>query len=118
MSDEREKGPETIDAHQELVRHIEQSAGRIRALSIIMVVVASVLAFSYISQLLLALTGTTMVTVNLADPANVVAELAVLALVLAWLYVGASDLSFSWRMKGEIRAARSKEKEIESRISQ
>lgn len=117
MSDEREKAPEIIDAHQELVRHIEQSAGRMRILSIVTVVVAAVLAVSYLSQLALPLTGTRTVTVNLSDPVNVATEIAVLALALIWLYVGLQDLRFSSRLKGEIRTARSKEKEIQARIS-
>ena len=117
MSDDREKGPQIIDAHQELVRHIEQGAGRIRILSILTVVVAALLAVSYVSQLALPLTGTTTVTVSLTDPSNVAIEVVVLALALVWLYVGANDLRFSWRMKGEIRTARAKEKDIQDRIS-
>lgn len=117
MSDEKELGPGIIDAHQELVLHIEQTAGKVRVLSIVTVVVAAVLALSYISQLALPLTGTTTVTVNLADPANILTELIVLALSIIWLYVGLQDLRFSWRMKGEIKSARSKEKEIQDRIS-
>jgi hypothetical protein len=117
MSDEMERGPEIIDAHQELVRHIEQSAGRIRILSILTLVVAAVLAASYVSQLALPLTGTKTVTVNLSDPTNVAVELVVLSLSIIWLYVGLQDLRFSSRMKGEIKTARSKEKELQNRIS-
>ena len=117
MSDEKERGPEIIDAHQELVRHIEQSAGRIRILSIATVVVAAVLAVSYVSQLALPFTGTTTVTVNLSDPVNIATELVVLALAVIWLYVGVQDLRFSSRLKGKIRAARSRENEIQGRIS-
>jgi len=117
MSDDMERGPDIIDAHQELVRHIEQSAGRIRVLSLLTLVVASVLVASYVSQLALPLTGTRTVTVNLSDPTNVATELIVLALALIWFYVGVQDFRFSSRMKGEIRAARAKEKEIQNRIS-
>lgn len=117
MTDENERGPEIIDAHQELVQHIEQGTGRMRALSIVTIVVAAVLVVSYLSQLALPLTGTRTVTVNLADPGSIAAELVVLALALAWLYIGIQDLRFSWRMKAEIRSARSREKEIQDRIS-
>jgi hypothetical protein len=117
MSDEKEMGPEIIDAHQEMVRHIEQSAGRIRILSILTVGVAAVLAASYLLQLVLPLSGTTTVTVDLTAPSNIVVELIVLALALVWLYVGVSDLRFSWRMKKEISGARSMEKGIQDRIS-
>ena len=117
MDDEKERGPEIVDAHQELVRHIEQSAGRIRILSILTVVVAAALVVSYLFQLALPLTGTTTVTVDLTAPSNVVAELVVFALVLVWLYVGVSDLRFSSRMKYEISRARMKERGIQDRIS-
>lgn len=117
MSDDKERGPGIIDAHQEMVRHIEQSAGRIRILSILTVGVAVVLAASYLLQLILPLTGTTTVTVDLTAPTNIVTEVAVLALVLVWLYVGISDLRFSSRMKNEIGGARSKEKGIQDKIS-
>ena len=117
MNDEIERGPGIIDAHQELVRHIELSAGRIRVLSILTLVVAAVLALSYVSQLVLPLAGTNTVTVNLSDPTNVAAELVVLALALIWLYVGLQDLRFSSRMMSEIKSARSKEKEIQNRMS-
>ena len=117
MGEEAELGPKIIDAHQELVRHIEQTAGKIRALSIITVVVAAVLSASYAYQLLLPLTGTVTVTVNLSAPSNVGAEVVVLFLVLAWLYVGVRDLKFSSRMAREIRTAREKEKEIVEKLS-
>ena len=117
MNDEAERGPQIIDAHQELVRHVEQTAGRIRALSIATVLVAAILAVSCLYQLLLPLAGTTTISVNLTDPVNVGTELVVLLLVILWLYVGFRDLRFSSRLSREIRLARSKEKEIRDRIS-
>ncbi len=117
MDEEKERGPGIIDAHQELVSHIEQGAGRIRILSILTVVVAAALAVSYLLQVVLPLTGTTTVTVDLTAPSNIVAELVVFALVLVWLYVGISDLRFSSKMKYEISRARSKERGIQDRIS-
>ena len=117
MSEEKERAPAIMDAHQDLVRHIEQSATRMRLLSAVTMVVGGVLAFAYITQLLLPLMGTATVTVNLSDPANVAVELIVLGLALLWLFVGAQDLRFSWRMEREIGTARAKEKEIEDRIA-
>lgn len=117
MSSEAERGPRILDAHQELVRHVESSVGRIRNLSVVTMVVAAVFALSYVSQLLLPLYGQSTVTVNLMDPANVVAELVVLVLALLWLYVGFTDLRFSMRMKGEIARARAEEKQIQDRLS-
>ena len=117
MSDERERASEIIGAHQELVGRIEQSARRIRALAIVTILVTAILAVSYVSQLALPLAGTSTVTVHLSDPANVALELVVLALALAWMYVGVSDFRFSSRVSAQIREARAKEKRIEERIS-
>jgi hypothetical protein len=116
MTDRREQGVEIIEAHQEMVTHIERGASRIRALSGVTIIVAVVLSLSYVYQLLLPLIGTRTVTVDLADPANQVVELLVLALVLVWLYVGVRNLAFSSRMRNQIMAARSKETEIEKRV--
>jgi len=117
MSDDKEKGPQIIGVHQELVSHVEQGTGRIRILSMVTIVVAAFLAVSYVYQLVLPLAGTTLVTVNLADPANVAVELVVLVLALVWLYVGVGDLRFSSRLKRDIGKAREKEGEIAGRIS-
>lgn len=116
MAEDPEKGPEILDAHRELVSRIEQSAGRMRALAMITVVVAAALSISYVLQLALPLAGTTVQTVNLTDPTLVAAELVVLALALLWLYVGISDLRFSWRIRGEIGAALEKEKSLRDRL--
>jgi len=117
MPEEAERGPEILDAHQELVSRIEQSAGRMRALAVVTVVVAALLSASYIIQLALPLTGTTTQTVNLTDPTLIATEVVVLALALAWLYVGVSDLRFTSRMRKEIGSARAKEKQLEGKVS-
>jgi len=117
MSDDKELVPQVIDTHQELVRHIEQGAAKMRALSVLTLLVAAFLAMAYVSQLLLPLTGTTSVTVNLSDPVNIVTELGVLALAIAWLYVGLRDYRFSSRMRREIFEARSKERQIQDRLA-
>jgi hypothetical protein len=117
MTEEKERAAGVIEAHGELVGHIERSASRMRALSAVTVVVASVLLVSYAFQLLLPLTGESSVTVNLRDPGNVAAELVVFALAAVWLYVGARDLMFSSRIRRRIMGARSYEREIEKRIS-
>ncbi|MDA4121125.1 MAG: hypothetical protein OK404_01810 [Thaumarchaeota archaeon] len=116
MTEQREQGVEIIEAHQEMVTHIERGASRIRALSGVTIIVAIVLSLSYIYQLLLPFTGVRTVTVDLADPANQVVEALVLVLALLWLYIGVRDLAFSSRMRNQITAARSKEKEIEKRV--
>jgi hypothetical protein len=116
MSEERERGPEIIEAHQEFVSHIEQGAGRMQFLSLVTVIVAGLLAMSYVLQLALPLTGTTSQTVNLTDPILIATELVVLGLTLVWLYVGISDLGFSRRMKREISRSRAKEREIDAKL--
>jgi uncharacterized membrane protein (DUF485 family) len=117
MNDDREQGPQIIDAHQELVRHIEQGAARMRVLSSLTLVVAAVLVVAYLSQLLLPFTGTNIVTVNLSDSFNVATELVVLALALVWLYVGFQDFRFSSRMRKEILGARVKERQIQDKLA-
>ncbi len=117
MSKDADRGPAIIEAHQEMVEHVEQSAGRIRILSIVTVVVSVVLALSYVSQLALPFAGTSKVIVNLSDPVNVATELVVLALALIWLYVGMQNLRFSTRLRSEIETARLKEKDILDKIS-
>ncbi|MBI3841390.1 MAG: hypothetical protein HY297_05510 [Thaumarchaeota archaeon] len=116
MTEESDARAGIMEAHQEFVAHIEGGASRMRVLSAVTVAVSAVLALSYLSQLLLPLLGTRSVTVNLGDPGVQAGELAVLAVALAWLYVGLRDLRFSSRMKKEILAARAREKEMQDRI--
>ena len=118
MSDEAERGPEILDAHQEPVARIEESAGKMRALAILTVVVAAFMAVAYIFQLALPPTGTTSQTVDLTEPSLVATELVVLALALVWLYVGANDFRFTMKVKREISAAPVKERHLLDRIPQ
>ncbi len=112
MSGDKEMAAGIIEAHQDLVSRLERSAGRMRALSAVTVVVALVLSASYVSQLLLPAFGVTSVPVNLSDPGTIVAELIVLAFVLLWLYVGLRDLAYSSRLRKQIAEARGREKEL------
>ena len=57
------------------------------------------------------------VTVDLNDPALQATEVAVLALAVLWVYIGARNLAFSSRVRKQISGARSDEKEIAKRIS-
>ena len=117
MTDDQRNGAAIIAAHQELVSRVEGSARRMRVMAAVTLVVSSFLALSYLSQLLLLASGTNTITVHLDDPGLVAVQLAVLGLVLAWLYVGAADFRYSGRVRREIRAAREKERAIEERIS-
>ncbi len=105
-----------VEAHQELVSHIERGMARIRALSLLTITVAAVLAVSYAFQLALPLDGVSTVTVNLASPANEAAEVAVLFLSLVWLYVGVSNALFVRRVGSRIVEARNREGELEKRV--
>ena len=58
MSESEDKTTRILEAHQELVERMERSASRIRALSVVTIAVAFVLSASYVSQLLLPVTGT------------------------------------------------------------
>ena len=118
MTDDREDAVKVIEAHQELVARLERTSGRMRALSLVTVLVAIVFASAYAYQLLLAFTGTKTVTVDLTDPANQITEVVVLLLALAWLYVGARDYLFSTKIKKAVREARVKENELDKRLPQ
>lgn len=118
MPEEEPRGVRIIEAHQELVRHVEESSARIRALAVVTVVVAALLAALYAYQLAVPVAfGLTTVTVNLTSPANVATELVVLGLALVWLYVGARDYAFASKLAGEIRRAREDEKKILAGLS-
>ena len=116
MSDERERGADIIEAHQELVSRLERSAARMKALSVVTVFVAAILAVSYLSQLALPLAGVSSVTVSLVDPGTVALEVVVLVLTVVWLYVGARDFRYASKVGRQIARARSKEDELKDRV--
>jgi hypothetical protein len=116
MPDERNDAVEVIEAHRDLVNQLEKSSGRMRALSLVTVMVAAILSLAYASQLALGLGGTTTVTVNLTDPVNEASEVVVLALAIAWLYVGVSDYLFSTRVGRAVARARMNERDLEKRL--
>jgi uncharacterized membrane protein (DUF485 family) len=106
-----------LDAHEEFVQHIESGQARIRALSVITVVVAFILLASYFDQVLTPFTtATKVVTVNLLDPTLLALEVVLIAVTFAWLYVGVVNYLFASRLGRQIKQARSKEREIEGRL--
>jgi hypothetical protein len=106
-----------LDAHEEFVQHIESGQARIRALSIITIVVAFLLLASYFDQVLTPFTtGTKVVTVNLLDPTLIALEVLLIIVTFAWLYVGVVNYLFASRLGRQIKEARAKEKEIESKL--
>ena len=106
-----------MELHEEFVQNIERGSARIRNLSILTMAVAFLLFVLYLDQLLVPIaTGEPTVTVNLRDPVLIATEIVLLVLTFAWLYVGAINFLFSRKMNMAIRVARTKEKEIETRI--
>ena len=108
-----------LDAHEEFVQHIESGQARIRALSIITMIVAFLLLASYFDQVLTPFTtGTKTVTVNLLDPTLLALEVVLILVTFAWLYVGVVNYLFASRLGRQIKEARAKEREIETRLGQ
>lgn len=115
-SDTTEKS--ILEIHEEFLEHVEAGSSKIRLLSVVTVVVAGLLAISYIYQVASAyFTATTSVTVNLRDPILVVFEMLLTVLALLWLYVGVRDYRFVSGLSKSIARARALEREIEEEIS-
>jgi len=116
-ADGMEPSVEIIEAHDDFVRHIESGQARIRVLSIITIAVAFLLLASYFYQVITPFTtGTTVVTVNLADPSLLALEVILILVTFAWLYVGVVNYLFASRLGNQIREARQREGEIEKRF--
>ncbi|MDG6898917.1 MAG: hypothetical protein JRN24_04165 [Nitrososphaerota archaeon] len=115
---EEEVSPQTVlELREEILQRVEDISGRVRALSVVTVVVAAFLVVSYVYQIALPFaTGETSVTVNLGDPALVAFEVVLTALAAAWLYVGLADYLFVSRLRRSIRVARAKEEELEKAV--
>ena len=110
---------EIIEAHGSFVQHIEDGQARMKILSIITIVVAFLLLASYFYQVLTPFTtGTTVVTVNLLDPTLLGLEVVLILVTFAWLYVGVVNYLFASRLGRQIKDARAKEKEIESKLGE
>ena len=106
-----------IEAHEELIQHIENGQIRIRTLSIITIVVALLLAASYFSQILVPFTGGQRYqTVDLLDPSLIAVEVVFLILSAAWLYVGVLNYLFASRLGRQVKEIREAERELERKI--
>ena len=114
-----EPSVEIIEAHGSFVKHIEDGQARMKALSLVTMVVAFLLLASYFDQVLTPFTtGTKVVTVNLTDPTLLALEVVLILVTFAWLYVGVANYLFASRLGRQIKEARAKEKEIESKLGQ
>jgi hypothetical protein len=118
-SEEKSVGVMAIEAHEELIQHIESGQAKIRLLSIITIAVAFLLIASYFSQLLLPLVSSTSryQTVDLLSPALIATEVVLVVLFAAWLYVGVINYLFATRLNRQILEIRAFERELEKRIT-
>jgi len=122
-NDEKELTPDmpadikAIELNYILVDRMEASASRVRLLSVITLVVAVLLLASYASQVILPFaTGQTTATVNLLDPSLLVFEGLLIALTVAWIYVGAVNLLWSRRISKKIRELENFEDRLAARL--
>jgi len=114
-----EPSVEIIEAHGSFVKHIEDGQSRMKFLSIVTMAVAFLLLASYFDQVLTPFTtGTKVVTVNLLDPTLLALEVVLILVTFAWLYVGVANYLFASRLGRQIKEARAREKEIESRLAE
>jgi hypothetical protein len=116
---EEEVSPQTVlDLREEVLQRVEVVGTRIRRLAMVTIVVAGLLALSYVAEIALPyVTGSTTATVNLRDPGLVALEALLTVLALVWLYVGLSDYRFVTRLARSTRLAREREGNIEKEIS-
>jgi hypothetical protein len=117
MPEEGSSMPSQVEIHEEFIQHVEDGSRKMRWLSGVSAVVALLLAVSYVSQLVLPLTGTSTVTVNLLDPTLIATELVVLALALVWIFLGLRNYRFTTNLSKQVAAARAAESDIEKGIA-
>src|SRR4029077_20651913 len=93
-------GVMVIDAHEELIQHLESGRAKIKLLSILTVFVAFVLVASYFSQIVLprVSSASRYQTVDLLDPTLIGVQIFLMILGSAWLYVGLVNYLFSRRL--------------------
>ncbi|MDA4137415.1 MAG: hypothetical protein OK449_10515 [Thaumarchaeota archaeon] len=123
MSGQEEFPPEMpphiqmMELNEILVQRIESGLGRLKLLSAVTLIVAVLLLASYASQVILPFaTGQTTVTVNLVDPSLLVFEGLLIALTVAWVYVGAVNFLWARRIGTRVRKLREQEDEMLKRI--
>ena len=105
------------DLAEEFLQHVEAGSSKIRAISIISIIVAVLLAVSYVYQIFLPLAaGTRLVEVDLADPALVALEVVLLVVVLVWFLVGLREYLFTVRLTKQVREIRRLEDEFAKKL--
>lgn len=103
------------EAHEMLLRQVESGSGKIRSLAMVTIIVASLLVVAYATQLAQSAMGVSVITVNLGDPLLIAFELLLLALAVAWLYVGFRDYRFTTKLARQVKEVRAAEAELMKR---
>ena len=118
MTEERHPGVMAIETYEEFLQRVEAVGSKMRVLSGVTILVALLLAATYVSQLLVVpfLLGVTTQTVNLVDPTLIAFESGLLILALVWLYVGVRDYQFMTKLARQIREIRSVQSDLAKRI--
>ena len=119
MPEDNDPGVMAIEAHEDFLEHVERGGSKIRSLSRVTVPVASLLTISYLLQLVVFpfLLGVRAQTVDLVDPTLMAFEAGLLALTLAWLYVGVRDYRFATKLAKQIREIRELQDQKERKIT-
>ncbi len=114
MAEDKDPFVSGIEAHEEFLQHIERGEKVIKTLALMTIFVAAFLSASYVSQLVLLpfVLGVKTQTVDLVDPGLMATEVVVLALTLAWLYVGVRDYLFVRRLARQVKEIRSAEANV------
>lgn len=106
-----------MELNELFVQRLEEGTGRLKVLSIVTLVIAFLLLVSYASQVILPFaTGEKTVTVNLLDPSLLLFEGLLIALTVAWVYVGAVNLLWARRLGSRIKKVRAEEDRMLKRI--
>ena len=117
MSDETSPLVRKSSLAEEFMQHVEAGTSKIRAISVISIVVAVLLAVSYVYQIFLPLAaGTRTVPVDLADPALIALEVVLLAVVLVWLLIALREYLFTVRLTKQVREIRRLEDEFAKKL--
>ncbi len=117
-NEDKSLGVMVIDAHEELIQQLEAGQAKIRLLSMITLIVASLLLASYAYQIVLPLSSpaSRYQTVDLLSPTLIATEVVLIVLGGAWFFVGVVNYLFSARLNKRIREIRSFEKELLERV--
>src|SRR2546422_6633075 len=104
MPEDTHPGVMAINAHEDFLEHVERGSSKIRFLSRVTVLVASLLTISYLLQLVVLpfVLGVRAQTVDLVDPTLMAFEAGLLLLPPPSLFLGGVDLRFSSYLANQI----------------